>query len=72
MLAVSGTDGYKAHLKILNSRGTVQNNYSLDDGKFTQITYVKTNKSKISGLITGSDKGNLYIFPFPFYDRILD
>lgn len=44
----------------------------MDDGKFTQIAYVKTNKSKISGLITGSDKGNLYIFPFPFYDRILD
>ncbi len=36
------------------------------------MSFVKTNKSKINGLITGSDKGNLNIFSYPFNERILD
>lgn len=35
LLAVSGTDGYKANLRIINSRDHISNNFYLDDGKFT-------------------------------------
>jgi hypothetical protein len=35
LLAVSGTDGFKANLRIVNSRDHIVSNYFLDDGKFT-------------------------------------
>lgn len=47
-------------------------NYFPEEGKFTQVKFLKTNKSKITGFITGSDKGNLFIFKYPFEETIVD
>lgn len=35
LLAVSGTDGYKANLRIVNIRDNNINNFYVDNGKFT-------------------------------------
>ena len=31
--------------------------YSPDDGKFTQIKFIRTIKNKVQGFIAGNDKG---------------
>jgi len=62
LLVVTGSDGYKSSLKIITNKDQTHSNFSIDDGKFTQVSFIKTNKSKISGFVTGSDKGNLNIF----------
>ena len=72
LLAVCGTDGYKSNLRIITKRDHYVANCNLEEGKFTQVRFVRTNKSKINGLVVGSEKGNLLIFSFPFYERILD
>jgi hypothetical protein len=45
----------------MDERDRFLKNYSPDDGKFTQVNYVKINK-KVSGFVTGSDRGSLMIF----------
>ena len=69
---VAGSDGYKANIRIVNSRDTVIKNYFPEEGKFTQVRFTKTIKSKVTGFVAGSDKGNLYIFSYPFNEVILD
>lgn len=73
LLVVSGSDGYKANLRVVTIRDSLTNNVYFDEGKFTQVKYVRTNKSKVGALIAGSDKGNLSILNYTSNDpRILD
>ncbi len=44
----------------------------MGEGKLTQVRFVRTCKSKIAGLITGSDKGSLSVLSYPQCDRILE
>ena len=71
-MAVAGTDGYKSNIRIVDTRDHNVSNFYLEEGKFTQVTFIKTNKSKVNGLVVGSEKGNLLIFSYPFYERVLD
>lgn len=72
LLVVSGSDNYKGNLRIVNTSDKNETNFYLEDTKLTQVSFIKTNKSKVTGIVTGTDKGNLLIFAYPFYDRILD
>lgn len=40
--------------------------YAQEDGKYSQVSFVKTNKNKVTGLILGNDKGGISIFGYPF------
>lgn len=36
------------------------------------MRFVRTTKSKVTGFVAGSEKGNLYIFSYPFHEVVLD
>jgi hypothetical protein len=54
-----GSDGYKQNIKIINNRDNIVKNFYHEDGKFTQVLFVKPPSGKISGFVTGNTKGNL-------------
>lgn len=72
LIVVAGSDGYKANIRIINSKDSVLKNYFPEEGRFTQVRFVKTVRQRISGFIAGNDKGSLNIFSYPFHDVVLD
>ena len=72
MLVIAGTDGYKSNIKIVNTNDKIIKNFSPEEGKYTQVSFIKTFKSKVTGFVTGNDKGGLSIFSYPFQDVVLD
>ena len=65
-MVVAGTDGYKANIRIVNNRDKVVKSCYPEEGKFTQVSFVKTPRSKVTGFVAGTDRGNLMIFSYPF------
>jgi len=71
LLVVVGTDGFKTNLRMIKIDGAfgaheqqfhpthIQKSIAGDEGKFTQVQYIKTPKNKIQAIITGSEKGTL-------------
>ena len=69
-----GSDGFKANIRVINSRDNVIKNYFIEDGKYSQVLFVKppSATTKISGFITGNDKGSLTVFSYPLTDHVYD
>jgi WD40 repeat protein len=65
---VAGNDGYKSNIRIIDPSDKVLKSFSPEEGKYTQVSFIKTPKSKVSGFVTGNDKGGLSIFSYPFQD----
>lgn len=64
LLVAAGTDGYKANIRIVNHRDKIVKNIYPDEGKFTQVSFVKipkASKTAVMGFIAGTEKGNLML-----------
>ena len=72
LLVVAGSDGYRSNIRLVNNKDNTIKNFFVEEGKFTQVRFVKTAKNKITGFVAGSDKGNISIFSYPFYETVLD
>ena len=72
LLAVAGSDGFKAALRLVNARDHLVASFAQEEGRYSQVAFVKTNRSKVTGLVVGSDKGALSVFAYPFVPRALD
>ena len=68
LLVLVGTDGYKSVLKLVNSSDKILKSYLGEEGKFSQVSYIKTPKMKVQGIFAGNDKGAISIFSYPFQD----
>lgn len=54
MVVAVGSDGYKQNIRIVNNRDNLVKNFYHEDGKFTQVLFVKTPSGKVSGFVTGN------------------
>mmetsp|Transcript_2939 Transcript_2939/g.2773 ORF Transcript_2939/g.2773 Transcript_2939/m.2773 type:complete len:111 (+) Transcript_2939:1177-1509(+) len=62
MIVVAGSDGYNSFLKVVTQNDKYESNLLIDEGKYSQVVFVRSPKTKMAGIITGNDKGALSIF----------
>ncbi len=65
-MVISGTDGFKQNLRVVNSRDEISKNYVAGEGKYTQVNFLRSNRNKVACFAVGSEKGSIQLFNYPF------